>query len=53
MCKSLFNNYTEEAPAREKEDAEELTPEENKIVRLLGLTEKQLKAMKKKKGTCK
>ena len=47
------NKDTEEAPAREKEDAEELTPEENKIVRLLGLTEKQLKAMKKKKGTCK
>ena len=43
------NKDTEEAPAREKEDAEELTPEENKIVRLLGLTEKQLKAMKMKK----
>ncbi len=45
------NRNTDEAPVKEDGAEEELTPEEDKIVRLLGLTEKQLKAMKKKKGT--
>ena len=40
------------APPSEDGAEQDLTPEEAKIVSLLGLTENQRKAIRKMKGTC-
>ena len=46
------NKDTDGAPPSEDGAEQDLTPEEAKIVSLLGLTENQRKAIRKMKGTC-